>query len=102
MSTDLPGGSMSSLTLGDVNGDGHLDLLVAKDGQANQLMLNNGAGGFHTSTDLPVCHPPRRPCANTRSLTLGDVNGDGHLDLIVGNYGETNQLQLNDGTGGFT
>ena len=37
----------------------------------------------------------------TRSIVAADVNGDGNLDILVGNDGQTNQLLLNDGNGSF-
>ena len=37
----------------------------------------------------------------TQSTVLGDVDGDGDLDLIVGNSGQS-RLYLNNGTGTFT
>ncbi len=69
--------------VGDLNGDGHLDLLVVQDSGPRSLidldrviipMLGNGAGRFSRRGRLRVAHPARR-------LTVGDVNGDGNLDI---------------------
>jgi len=39
---------------------------------------------------------------NTRYLTPFDANGDGNIDLAVGNWSLNCELYLNDGHGGFT
>jgi len=38
---------------------------------------------------------------NTGSTVFGDVDGDGDIDLVVGNWGQS-RLYLNNGTGTFT
>jgi len=95
----------TALALGDVDGDGDLDALVGNLGQQNRLYLNGGAGAFRdfTATHLPALADP------TNAVALGDVDGDGDLDALVGNgsypfppLGHPNRLYLNGGTGVFT
>ncbi|MCH8316638.1 MAG: VCBS repeat-containing protein, partial [Planctomycetes bacterium] len=38
---------------------------------------------------------------NTRGVVLGDVDGDGDLDVVFANFGEKNRVCLGDGNGGF-
>ena len=85
------------VVLGDVDGDGDLDLVTGNSGQTNKLYLNDGSGGFTAGTGADIGSETE----STYSVVLGDVNGDGHLDLVAGNSGR-NKLYLNDGSGGFT
>lgn len=91
----------TSLTIGDVSGDGKLDLAVAHCAPKGSgcpgrtgvvgVLLGNGDGTFQ-----PVdVHSSGGVAAN--SIAIGDVNGDGQADLVVANHlGESN----NDGTVG--
>ncbi|MFC2029729.1 FG-GAP-like repeat-containing protein [Chloroflexota bacterium] len=73
-------------TLGDLNGDGHLDVVVVrywgKDHDPSSVCLNDGTGAFGPSCqDLSL--------AQSRAVALGDLDGDGDLDLFFAN-GQTN------------
>ncbi|VAW70978.1 hypothetical protein MNBD_GAMMA09-77 [hydrothermal vent metagenome] len=91
-----------SVVLGDVDGDQDLDLVVANDGdQANRVYINNlnnnGPGVFTDSGQSLGAN-------DSRSVVLGDVDGDTYLDIVVANYIEGNQVYLNDakGSGNFS
>src|SRR5690606_30672672 len=75
--------SARSLALGDLEGDGDLDLVVGHgyrpDGQQVSLHLNDGAGWFTDATAAGM--PAARDVG--LAVALGDVDGDGDLDLAV-------------------
>jgi hypothetical protein len=96
ISSDISGDThdTESLALGDVDGDGDLDLVAGNDGQVNRLYLNDGtAAPFSGVSGSDVSGDAH----DTKSLALGDVDGDGHMDLVAGNWGQVNRLYLNAG-----
>jgi hypothetical protein len=82
-----------AVALADVDNDGDIDAVFGTDGGQNRLLLNNGAGTFIdvTATHVPVDND------HTREIWFGDVDGDGDLDLVIGNSGAQNRLYRNDG-----
>ena len=90
----------TSVALGDVDGDGDLDIFFGNDQDMDSLYLNDGSGVFIdvSETHLPSLHP------FTQSLVLGDVDGDGDLDALLGNCCGRPQtrLYMNDGSGYFS
>lgn len=65
----------------DVNGDSHLDLLVATTGRGVLCYLNDGHGKFTDATQAAGTATQ----FGSVTLALADVNGDGALDLYVCN-----------------
>jgi hypothetical protein len=76
---------VQEIALGDLNGNGRLDayLAVAPDGEPyvhpDFLLLNEGDGRFRDSGQT-------FGEMSRFSVKLGDVDGDGHLDVVVGQY----------------
>ncbi len=66
----------------DLDGDGDLDLIVNTFGRGTHVFLNDGKGHFAEWTNGPALNPGR----GGMSLALGDLDGDGFLDLYVANY----------------
>jgi len=94
------------IALGDVDGDGDLDALLGNGNYfllafdpENHLYLNDGNGVFTDTADATLQIPADLDW--TRAVALGDVDGDGDLDALLGNRYQ-NRLYLNDGTGVFT
>ncbi|WP_374407473.1 FG-GAP repeat domain-containing protein [Pelagerythrobacter sp.] len=67
----------------DFDGDGHVDVVfVAEDDRTHQLFLGRGDGSFTDASDrLPAM-------SEGNGLAVGDVNGDGLPDIVVGNSGD--------------
>ncbi len=85
----------TALVLADVDGDGWLDLVEGNDDQRSRVYLNRGGGLLWT--DVAGVDVGTNVCA-TRSLAVADVNQNGKLDLIAGNYNQPARLFLNNGT----
>jgi hypothetical protein len=82
--------------LGDVNGDGHLDLAgLPRKGRGPVVWLGDGKGGWkEASTGLLV---PGFSCGV--GVAFADVNGDGHLDLGAADHCNGLFVFLGDGNG---
>jgi hypothetical protein len=76
---------------GDLNEDGALDLLVYYWGRTPIAFLARPPLGSGRRSLGPESFVPREIVAGsqrwfTNAATLADLDGDGHLDLVVGNY----------------
>lgn len=69
------------MCVGDIDGDGLLDFLVANYGP-DRLYRNLGGGRFEETSRLAGVDDPRW----SSNCAFGDVDGDGDLDLYVSHY----------------
>ncbi len=71
----------SSIAVGDVNGDGWPDVVVANLDSDTLCVLKGNAQG---TLDSPECYPSGG--SHPWSVALGDVDGDGRIDVVAANY----------------
>lgn len=81
------------LTVRDVNGDGHADLVAASSRPEVSVLLGNSTGAFATPTAVTLD-------SAARELALVDLNGDSKLDLA--SLGSDGKLSLRVGRGDGT
>lgn len=71
----------TGLAVGDLNGDGRDDIVVACFGLTNQLLVRLSTGsGFTDPVSIPLPSPI--------SVALADIDKDGKLDIVAANIGD--------------
>lgn len=85
----------------DLDGDGYNELLtgtaVVADGEERSVALVQSNGGAAADTLAVVSGIPVDK-ASSSALSVGDVTGDGVLDVAIGAFGQTDQVLIFDGT----
>lgn len=98
-----------SVAIGDVNGDGHPDVITANSASDTvTVLLGTGTGAFELGIPYSVSTVGEPNGTQPVSVALGDVNGDGHPDIVTADSGTTTEglawgvsILTNKGDGSF-
>jgi FG-GAP-like repeat len=103
------GNGPREIAAGDFNRDGHPDLVTANEGgddistfadESTSVLLNVGNGTFSSISTLPSETIPRY--FNEFAVAVGDVDGDGALDIVVAHpQGQNVGVYYGNGMGAF-
>ena len=96
-------GSIQDIAVGDLNGDGRLDVALAQPFSVSVILLT---GNYSYTLLAPIMLPDYSgdppPPTNATGITTGDFDGDGDLDLAVASrFGNNVFILSNDGNGNF-
>lgn len=91
--------TVGDMAAGDVDNDGDEDVIITNGHHRTtaypaRVYLNDGSGQFSDSGQL-------LSTVIDAGVSLGDLDGDGALDLVLTDYLEPCQIWLNDGNGYF-
>ncbi|WP_017257644.1 FG-GAP repeat domain-containing protein [Pedobacter arcticus] len=91
----------ASVTAGDIDNDGDIDLFVTDNKSISKFLINDGAGNFNE--DLAI-YPGELWGKAYYSSELYDINKDGYLDLVTGGHEHNNAntiILLGNASGNF-
>ncbi len=83
---ELPAGTIRQLVVGDVDGDGAIDIVAGGYTSANSsvgtvwVLRNEGKGTFAKADSYDIAD------LNLLSLTVADLNGDGDVEIVTSGY----------------
>jgi len=93
-----------AFAFGDIDGDGHLDVLAVSGAKGFSsepglvtALRGDGKGAFKNASGTPMPAP-----AGPRFVTLADMNGDQRLDIVISHTSDHLSVLLNNGGGKFS
>jgi hypothetical protein len=91
-----PGNYLDNVTIGDINGDGRIDVISTHGGVPSSVgvQIANQDGTFSTKNQYSSMYGPN-------ALEIGDVNGDGFPDIVVSGEEKTVGILIGRGNGTF-
>lgn len=93
------GANQGYMQIGDFNGDGRTDVVTAeRDNGIISVMFGNSNGSFSAGTTYSI---GGNFVTNT-PVNVGDIDGNGSLDIVVGGAGASISVFLNGGNGTFS
>lgn len=94
--SDVPLGRAGNTALGDLDGDGDLDIYLARsNGVSDLVLLNDGGRIFRVTED-------RLGGETSSAIALDDLDGDEDVDVWVASKQGKHTVWLNDGRGRFS
>jgi FlaG/FlaF family flagellin (archaellin) len=95
-----PDYTVTAMAAGDVNGDGHKDLLIGQATSKSLILFTNTLDTFGTWQSASVVYRPDGTTNQINGIAFGDVTGDGHDDFAYGTAGSPGTIVIYNTTYG--